>query len=394
MKKITALILVCLMSMTVLASCDKEEPYFNPYNDLTLEEIASYLEFADSYKGIAIKQTDINKAWESDYESQKKALLKAYREDHEEGGIVKKGDILNISYSGILEGETEPFEGGTGTKSDLEIGSGAFIEGFEDGLIGKKIGEKVTLNLTFPKDYIDEKKDAEQAKKLNGKKVTFTVEVKSGKTHPDFNDEFIKKAFKDNDDTFYNYETVAEYEEAARKNIYAQLAFEAYKKAVRVKSYPTDIHEEEYNTLIDQYRDTANAYGYTLEAFVKMYGYKTVEDFSKAMMSQSADSVKNSLLLYYVYNANKAEIDGMVADNKDRILNEYAEAAGYAIEDILEEVDPAILDDIVINSLVNEFIGANCTVVDDVVPTPTPTPTPTVTPTATATPDAAKTEEK
>ena len=91
---------------------------------------------------------------------------------------IEKDDVVNIEYKGILEGETEPFDGGSDEGKDLTIGSGQFIDGFEDGLIGKKVGEKnIVLNLTFPDDYKDKEKEADLAAKFNGKNVTFTVTV-------------------------------------------------------------------------------------------------------------------------------------------------------------------------------------------------------------------------
>ncbi len=399
MKRILAFGLVLVMAVAMLASCDKTEPYTNPYSDLTLEEIAACLEFADSYKGIAIKQSKIDEAWEDDFKAQVEALQKAYQEDLKTGDVIKDGDTLTISYEGILKGETEPFEGGTASNQSLKLGSDSYIDGFEDGLVGKKVGDKVTLELTFPKDYIDSSKDKEGAEKLNGKEVTFTVEITKGITYPEYNDELIKRAFKDNEDAFYKYETVAEYEEAARKQIYANLAFAAYKNAVKVTNFPFELIEREYDNLVEQYRSYANANGLTLESFVTSYYmyyvggtmYKSVEEFAAAMKNEAASSVKNSFLLYYVYNSNKAEIDSRIEANKDRVVYEYAETSGLTVDQIYEQVDEVAINDLVINALVSEFIGEGCTVTDDVV---TPTPTPSATPTATATPAPATTTDE
>ncbi|MBQ7089512.1 MAG: FKBP-type peptidyl-prolyl cis-trans isomerase, partial [Clostridia bacterium] len=89
-----------------------------------------------------------------------------YEEDIKEG-TVQKGDTCAIDYIGKKDGVA--FEGGTGSY-DLEIGSGSFIPGFEEGLIGKKIGSTVDLNLTFPENYGNEE--------LNGQDVVFTVTIK------------------------------------------------------------------------------------------------------------------------------------------------------------------------------------------------------------------------
>ena len=93
--------------------------------------------------------------------------------------VVENGDVANIDYEGLLDGEA--FDGGTAQDYDLEIGSGSFIDGFEDGLIGKKIGDTVDLNLTFPKDY--------SSTDLAGKEVVFTVKINSVKRAPKLTDE-------------------------------------------------------------------------------------------------------------------------------------------------------------------------------------------------------------
>lgn len=83
---------------------------------------------------------------------------------------VESGDVVNIDYVGKIDGEE--FSGGSATGQHLEIGSGSFIDGFEDGLIGKNVGETVELNLTFPEDYTNNTD-------LAGKAVVFTVTINS-----------------------------------------------------------------------------------------------------------------------------------------------------------------------------------------------------------------------
>ena len=87
----------------------------------------------------------------------------------EEGLVVKEGDTVNIDYTGYKDGEA--FEGGStnGAGADLTIGSGMYIDGFEDGLIGHAVGETVDLNLTFPENY--------GATDLAGADVVFTVTI-------------------------------------------------------------------------------------------------------------------------------------------------------------------------------------------------------------------------
>ena len=100
-------------------------------------------------------------------------------------GTVEDGDTVNIDYVGKLDGEE--FDGGSAEGYDLEIGSCTFIDGFEDGLIGHEIGEKVTLDLTFPDPYPNNPD-------LAGKPVVFDVTINAIKESqtPELNDEFVE----------------------------------------------------------------------------------------------------------------------------------------------------------------------------------------------------------
>ena len=115
---------------------------------------------------------DSEEAGESDTETADASSEDAEEErklDKTEGREVKDGDTVNIDYTGYKDGE--PFDGGStnGAGADLEIGSHSYIDGFESGLIGKKVGETVDLNLTFPEDYA--------AEDLAGQDVVFNVTI-------------------------------------------------------------------------------------------------------------------------------------------------------------------------------------------------------------------------
>ena len=114
----------------------------------------------------------------------------------DKGTAIENGDVVNIDYTGKLDGKK--FDGGSAEGYDLTIGSGSFIDGFESGLIGKKVGEKTDLELTFPEDYSSED--------LQGKDVVFTVKINSAtrKEVPVLDEDFVKNTTE--------FETVEEYE--------------------------------------------------------------------------------------------------------------------------------------------------------------------------------------
>lgn len=120
-----------------------------------------------------------------------------------EGRAIENGDIVTIDFEGFVDGEA--FEGGKGENYPLTIGSGAFIPGFEEQLIGKNKDDAVDVNVTFPEDY--------HAEELKGKAALFQVAVKEIKVKelPDADDEFASEVSE--------FETLAEYKEDIRKKL-------------------------------------------------------------------------------------------------------------------------------------------------------------------------------
>jgi len=136
------------------------------------------------YKGIEVAKTEI-KVTDEDVEAELKAIQeKNSRLVEVSDRPVQKGDFLTIDYAGFV-GE-EQFEGGTAENQSIEIGSGSFIPGFEDQLIGKSEGEEVMVNVTFPEDY--------NAEDLKGRDAVFNVKIHEIKTKelPEIDDEFAK----------------------------------------------------------------------------------------------------------------------------------------------------------------------------------------------------------
>ena len=174
MKRIICLALIFCFVLGCLAGCGEKREMFN----VKLED---HVELTD-YKSIVIDKTSkeytdyFNRIFES-YVSSAQAYDKLTE------GTVKDGDTVNIDYTGKKDGVA--FEGGTAQGQNLVIGSKSFIDGFETGLIGKKIGDTVNLNLTFPQNY--------QSTELAGKAVVFTVKINYVQALPEKNEETAKK---------------------------------------------------------------------------------------------------------------------------------------------------------------------------------------------------------
>ena len=166
---------LCLTSLFLLSGCGSKL-----YN----YDLSEYVKVGD-YKGLEYKKVSVSV---SDDEVQDK--IKSNLEEKAEtktlkSGTVKDGDTIDISYEGKVDGKT--FDKGSADNQSITIGQTPFIDGFTDGLIGKKVGSKVKLNLTFPKDYSE--------KDLQGKDVVFEVTINSKQVEevPEYNVDFVKK---------------------------------------------------------------------------------------------------------------------------------------------------------------------------------------------------------
>ncbi len=196
-----------------------------------------------------------------------------------EGIKVENGDTANIDYVGKLNGVA--FAGGTAKGSDLVIGSGSFIDGFESGLIGATVGETRDLNLTFPEAY--------HSADLAGKSVIFTVTVNYIKrpVYPEYNEENVKK---------YTGYTIAELE----KDLIGNIIFDNIFASATVKKYP----EKELSNIIakyvEAYTQQAQQYGMTLEAYVSAAYQMSLTQFNTQIESMAQQYVKRDLLTYYI----------------------------------------------------------------------------------------------
>ena len=160
---------VLLASLVMLAGCGG---YDNTSMDITKIDVDSYIETLGEYKGLTIETEPKMTITDNTVDDYINYVLSASGQTSttEVDRAAKEGDIVNIDYEGIKDGVA--FEGGTDTGYDLTLGSGQFIPGFEDGLIGYKKGDEVALNLTFPEDYREE---------LAGAEVVFNVKINSVK---------------------------------------------------------------------------------------------------------------------------------------------------------------------------------------------------------------------
>lgn len=235
-----------------------------------------------------------------------------------ENGKVAKGNTAVIDFEGKVDGEV--IQGGTGKDFALEIGSNTFIPGFEDGVIGMKVGETKDLNLKFPDDYTAE---------LKGKDVVFNVTVKEikEKVKPELDADFFEDLGIEGVDSVAKLETHIESELKETKEREADDKYIDELLHIATDNMTVDINNEiidsEVKRMISQYNQELQRQGITLEQYLSFTGSK-IEDVETMMKPQAIARIKTRYLLEEVVKAEKLEVsDKEIDDEIKKVCTEY-----------------------------------------------------------------------
>ena len=277
------------------------------------------------YKGITVSKVDTEVSAEDVDKDIEATLARAARTVTKDGAIVD-GDIANIDFEGSIDGVA--FEGGKGTSYDLTIGSHSFIDTFEDQLVGKKAGDDVDVNVTFPEDY--------QAAELAGKPALFKVHVNEvkGKEIPELDDEYVQDTTE--------FTTVAEYkkdvEEKLKKSKEAEAKRAKEDEAVAklVEDSKMDIPEAmidmQVNNMINDFAQNMAQQGLSLQQYMQ-FTNQTMDDFKEQVRPDALKRIQSSLVLEAVAKAEKIEAEDK--DVEDRI-NDMAKMYGMEADKLKE----------------------------------------------------------
>ena len=301
------------------------------------------------YKGVTVEKAETTVSAKEVNEKLAAELEKNARVVEVEREI-KKDDIANIDFVGSVDGVE--FEGGKGEDYPLTIGSGTFIPGFEDQLIGAKKGEKLEVNVTFPESYPNNPD-------LAGKPAVFDVTVNKVSTMPELTDQWVKEHAEDmgskaSDVASFRVEQQALLQAQVDYQYNNTIQQDALQQIVDTSEITVSDAMQKYaeDYVISQEVSTAKQYGHGLADMLNMYGM-SVDDFKEEISSYATDYAKQRMVVAAIANEQgikssdqlidelAVELSGLAGKelNKIQLIEQYG---GDAVKD--EAVNKAVLD--------------------------------------------------
>lgn len=296
----------------------EEEAALPSYDPVLYEDLTSKIVSMGEYKGLEAVRT-VAEVTDEDVQNEADSSKKNYSELMTVDREAQMGDILLIDYTGYVDGETS--DGLSGTEYSLELGSGDFVPGFEEQLVGAKANDDVEVNVTFPEDYYEG---------MAGKEARFEVHVQTVQAYDTdaWDDEFIKENF--------GYENEEEMLAAVRESMEADAEEEADENAEYelveslLNSCEFDIQEADVDLYTDQmlseYETYASMYGTDLATFLESYMGTTEEGLREMFHDTAAFRVQMTLVFHEI-----AELEGLEVTEEEyqEMLSGLAEDYGY-----------------------------------------------------------------
>ena len=287
-----------------------------------------------AYEGVEVPKTEINVTDEEVDAEVDKEREKNSRTTTVEDRGVENGDMIKLDFDGSVDGVA--FDGGKAENYDLTVGSGSFIPGFEEQLVGVKAGEEKEVKVTFPEDY--------HAKDLAGKEAVFKCKVNEIKVKelPEANDEFAQDVSE--------FDTLAEYKEDLKKKLTErkEAAAKNAKEAAAVEAAVANAEMDIPDAMVDgQVRQMANDFarriqsqGLTVDQYFQFTGM-TAEKLMDKMKPEALKRIKNSLVLEAIAAKENFEI----AEEKiEEELKKMSEAYKMEVDKIKEALGESGLD--------------------------------------------------
>ena len=294
-----------------------------------------YVTLPEDFAAIPLKKADIEPT-EEDIQSLWDNLLESNRiQQPVTGRAAEEGDIANIDYSGTVDGVV--FTGGTAEGYDLTLGSGTFIPGFEDQIVGHNIGDSFDVTVTFPDDYGDSTDEAGNTITLSGKEAVFRVTLNSLAVSvlPEATDAWVEENFGASNDLH----TVAELDQYFHDNLYTSNLTNAVVDYLtensQVSSIPDVVRNYQVCSQLSYYNSYASMFGYeTLDEFLSGFmGY----DNADALLADTEQDVLNSCNQLLIFQAVAESLDLAPTDAELEAYASYTESMGEGYVHLLAQ---------------------------------------------------------
>lgn len=303
------------------------------------------------YKGVTVEKT-IQSVTDEDVQNEIDNALANYPVEVDQAA--KEGDTVNIDYVGKIDGEE--FDGGSDQGADLKLGSGKFIDGFEDGLIGARKGETRTLNLTFPEDYTQD---------LAGKAVEFTVTVNAVKeplSEP--TDQWVA-------DNIEGYDNIADYkagirseqEESNEQTAENQVRYAAWTQVIdncTINEYPETLVEVGKKLYKQQVETYAKYAGMELDAYIESSGL-TQEEYQSNMEEYGKNVAAQALVCQAICNKEGFAIGD---DDYQKALRDMLTEYGCTEEELIQTYGQDNVEQSIMLNRVSNLIMENANVTE------------------------------
>ncbi len=297
------------------------------------------------YKGIKFTKVEYN-VTDSDVQAEEKRLIESRsRETEVTDRAAADGDAVTVDFVGKIDGKA--FDGGSAQNSRIVLGSGRFIPGFEEGIVGMNIGETRDIDVKFPDDY--------GAEELKGKDAVFTITLHAiaQRELPEMTDEFIKEAV--------GAETVEEYRKNVRERLEnnakaranAEIEKEILDKLIEncEVELPDALVERRIDDRVEDMREQLSRSRVKLEDYL-MYMGKTVDDLRESYRKEVVNGLKARFILEAV---TEAENLAVTEEDKRAELERLAAESHTDYDALVKEVSPAQMDAIEDRLVVNKF---------------------------------------
>lgn len=253
----------------------------------------------EDYAAIPLKKADIEPT-EDEVQSQIDSLLDQHSTTAEvTGRAAANGDTVTIDYSGTVDGVA--FTGGTYSGYSLKLGSGTFIDGFEDQIVGHNVGDTFDVKVTFPEGYSDSTDAEGNTLVLSGKEAVFSVTLNgiSEEVQPELTDAWVDETLGTSNDLHSVEALRAFYQQQLYQTNLQTAVMDYLLQNSTFGDIPKSVLDYQVTQCLNYYYTMGGHYGYELDAFVQMMGY----DNADAMLAALADNIESYAKEALVYQA-------------------------------------------------------------------------------------------